>query len=293
MRVLQELFRYEQPASTGESLHLRGFELFVCAWVAHFVWQWSPEIARLGAVVLPLGVANWVDVTFMFNELAPRINAALITVGCLLGLSRFARPGYALAMLGFHLQYAARYSQGEISHGSNLIGTALFTMALGALLERDALRARRFSFGFSVLLTGIGYSSAALCKLVATGPLWVRGEHLVLWIHERSIDGFGKNGEIALNSLQELLLAQPLLATLTLTFGLLAEACGILMVRPKLRPYISGILMLMHVGIWMSMDILFEVNIWFLVVLGLPWGPWFERLSGRVQRGRMPAPQHT
>lgn len=283
MSILNELFHFERPATLGERIHLRFFEVFVCTWAIVFAWEWASYIPRLGDVILPLGLAQWIDVRFMFDELAARLNAALLTACCVTGfLGRF-RPAYALALLAFHLQYVARYSQGEISHGSNVIGTAIAGLAIGTLVERTSIQARRFAFGFDVLFTAIAYASAALCKLVATGPTWVSGSHLALWIHERSVDGFGYHGEIVLNGVQQLLLDYPWLATTALTFGLLAEAGALLGIRRSLRPVAFSMVIAMHVGIWFSMDLLFPLNVSMLAVLAFPWDRWLQSAYMRLR----------
>jgi hypothetical protein len=162
MRILRELFGFERTPTQGERIHLRFFELFVALWALRIAWVWAEDIQPLSDVVLPLGVARWIDISFMFGPIVPRLNAVLLSVLLGAGFLRVWRPAYALAIASFHLQYAARDVLGEISHGSNLVGTAIFGLALGALLFRDAVQERRFGFGFTVLFSAIGYTSAGL-----------------------------------------------------------------------------------------------------------------------------------
>jgi hypothetical protein len=278
MTLLHELFGFERRASAGERVHLRCFELCVLAWALYYVWKWAAEIPRMRDIVLPMGVANWLDVSFMFAVAPARANAVLCTILLLLGALRAWRPAYALGLLLMHLQYAARDVLGEISHGSNLVGTALVGMALGALLETDALQQRRFGFGFSVLFTGIGYLSAGICKLIATGPQWVSGQHLLLWIHERGVDALSKHGAVHFNWLQQMAMERRWIATLILVVGLSTELAAWLGWWRTARPVCFGALIGMHLGIWLSMDILFDTNMYLLVVLAFPWGLWLDRL---------------
>jgi hypothetical protein len=274
------LFRLGWETSRGERAHLRAFELLVAALTVWHVWRWSGTIAGLETVVQPLGLAHWVDVSFLFAPLAARANAAVVTLAVLAGALRMGRPAYAVALLGFHLQYVARYSLGKPSHGSSMIGLAVLGLALGSYVAEDALDARRFAFGFTVAFAAVGYASAAACKLIATGPGWVRGEHLALWITERSVDGYGKTGELVVNRLQQVLLDAPRLASATLCFGLISEALAVLAWSRRYRAAVFGALLLMHFGIWWSMDILFDTNIALLLVLGFPWDRWGNAALG-------------
>jgi hypothetical protein len=282
--IESNLFGFERVASPGERLHLRLFEALVVAWTLDLVWTWAWYIPRLREVVLPLGLARWLDVRFMFGAGVSYANAALVSAALVLGAWGRARPAYGIALLGFHLQYVARFSLGKVSHGSSLIGLAVLGLALGALISADGVGARRFAFGFTVALSAIGYTSAAICKLIATGPRWISAHHLQLWIEERAIDGLSKTGQVALNPIQRLLADTPWLASLTLAFGLCAEALAWLGFARRLRPWVFGALIAMHLGIWISMDILFDANVSVLLVLGLPWQRWLAHL--RSPRGK-------
>ncbi len=293
--VLREAFDFERPETRGQRVYVFAFEAFVACFAARFAWQWASYIPRLQSVVLPLGVASWLDPSFMFNAWAPRANAALLTLACGVGLLTRFRWAYLVALACFHLQYVSRYCLGEISHGSNLVGTAIVGLALGGVWFRDdRLSSRRFGLGFTVLLTGIGYSSAGLCKLVATGPLWVDGRHLTLWITERSIDGYGKFGVLQVNWLQQLLLDRPIFSWAILTFGLLAELLAFAGIWRRLRPWAFGAVIGMHFGIWLSMGILFDANLYLLLILAFPWDRAFDRVwsafsPAPVDPGRFPS----
>jgi hypothetical protein len=278
MRILHEIFGFEQAVTRGERLHLRFFELFIVLWALRFGWVWAEDIQPLSDVVVPLGVARFIDISFMFGPVMPRLNAILLTALLGAGFLRVWRPAYALALVSFHLQYAARDVLGEISHGTNLVGTAIAGLALGALLLRDAIQQRRFGFGFTVLFTAIGYTSAGFCKLIATGPRWVDGHHLMMWINERSVDAIGKWGEVSHNALQRLALDNWWAATLILGIGILTELSSILAIFRRFRPYVFGAVIGMHLGIWAVMDILFDVNVYLLVVIAFPWAQWLEKL---------------
>src|SRR5690349_1474551 len=113
MRILRELFGFEQPVTPGERLHLRIFELFVVLWTLHYGWVWAEDIQPLSDVVLPLGVARFIDISFMFGPVMPRLNALVLTALLGAGFLRVWRPAYLFALMSFHLQYAARDVLGE------------------------------------------------------------------------------------------------------------------------------------------------------------------------------------
>lgn len=278
-RWLHRLFDFERPETYGQRLFFRLFEAFVVFYVVRFSWEWGIYIQQIDSVLLPLGVAQYVDVSFMFDHGVSLLNAAAVTLLCataLLGRSRYA---YMAAMPLFHLQYVSRYCLGEISHGSNLIGMTLLVLGLGGVFFARPVLRRRFVLGATYFFLGLGYTSAALCKIVATGLHWPRGEHLWLWIAEREIDTLSKFGTFDLNWLQTLILDAPSIGTVVLTFGLLTELAGFLAWWPRWRPYVLLGLIGMHVGVHLSMNILFDVFIYELILLALPWPALFDRLA--------------
>ena len=226
-RLRKELFPFELPASDGELLFFRVFEALVCVWTLQHAWTWAPFIQRIKAVVLPLGIANYVDVSVLFAHGISYVFAGCLTLLLGLGFFRLTKFAYAGAILLFHVLYAARYSLGEISHGTNFLGYAVLALAIGTWAFRDSRSTlARFVFGFLFFFYGIGYTSAGVCKLIATGWTWPSGEHLALWVGERTVDVTSSTGSFKLNMLQQLALEHRWLGTLVLTFGLLAELVG-------------------------------------------------------------------
>ena len=289
MRLWRDLFGFERPASWGEAVHFRLFEALIGAWVLLYAWQWGLDIQKNGDVVLPLGLARWIDVSFMFEHGVSLINAGVMTVGFVLGFSRIGRWGYVLTLIAFHLQYVSRYCLGEISHGSNLVGMSVLGLAIGTVSFSDEVSRRRMALGLIVFFVGLGYSSAAVCKLVATGPLWVDGHHLWLWIHERTVDGISKWGSVEHNFVQQLALDSRMVATAILLVGLLSEAFAWLLWFRDTRVWIGMVLLGMHIGIWLSMDILFLANEQLLVALAVPWPSLIDRLRMRMTDRGSPA----
>ncbi len=276
--LLRNLFDFERADTSGERLFFRIFEVVVLYFILSFAWEWGVYILKISDVVLPLGIANHIDVSFMFDSPLPLLNAAAITALMAAGFFRLWRFGYMGAFLLMHLQYVARYSLGEISHGSNVMGMALLGLALGAIFFNERKGARRFTFGFLYFFLGLGYVLAAASKLIGTGPGWVDGRHLWMWIAERSVDTFSITGAITYNHLQTLVLEHLPLATLILTFGLLTEFFGFLMWFRRTRPWIMTLLIVMHLGVLLTMKINFPANTVLLILLAYPWGQWLGKM---------------
>jgi hypothetical protein len=232
--------------------------------------------------MLPLGLAQYIDVSFMFTHYVAIGNAVLMGVLCVVGFFRLWRPAYAVALLLFHFQYVARYCLGEISHGSNLVGMGILILGLAHLFFRDASRQRRFTFGSLYFFIGLGYTSAAGCKLIGTGITWPSGQHLLMWIMERKVDTISKFGAFDPNLLQEMVLQNYHWGTLILLFGLVAEGASFMMWFRRYRYYIVMLVVSMHFGIAVSMNIFFAASTYFLILLGLPWGRIFEWTYDRL-----------
>ena len=279
---LPNLFGFDRPLTPGESLHHRAFEAFVVYWVIHFAWTWGLYIDRISDVVLPLGIAEYIDISFMFNGPAALVNAGLMTVTVLLGFFGIWKYGYLASLLFMHLQYVTRFCLGEISHGSNIAGICLLGLALGALAFDTRTRSMRFAMGFGFFTLGLGYTSAAICKLIGTGPHWVDGSHLWMWIAERTVDTFSMTGNVEFNAIQELALTYHPVATAILVFGLVTELFGFLTWYPRTRLYIAALLFAMHIGILLSMNINFPANNVAILVLGFPWDRWANTAIRRI-----------
>lgn len=262
----------------GTKIQLRAFELFTIIFALKYAWEWAFYVPRLSDVVLPLGLANYINVEIFFGDLAT-VNAILITLFTFIPFfTKKARWLYAPAFLLFHLQYVVRFSQGEIPHSANLIGFSLMGLALGDIFFKDIKKSLPFAFGFTIFFIGLSYFSAGVSKLVATGVTWPDGHHLWLWIGEKGIDILSKYGEFELNWLQQMALDSWLIATLILTFGILTELFGILIWFKKLRPYITIMLLAMHIGIDLAMNIFFLTFSIQLFIMGFPWNRMINRL---------------
>ena len=268
--LARNLFDFDAPISESQRWYVRLVEVFVVFYSVWFVWVWAAYIPEISSFVLPLGVAEHVDMSFMFRPGMASINAGLITVLGVMGFARVWRGSYMAALLLFHIQYVSRYSLGEISHGSNFIGMSLLAFALAAIFFSDRDHYNRFAMGAIFFFFGLGYTSAAVCKLVGTGLDWSQGEHLLLWIGERQVDTISRLGIFEPNIVQDLIFADARWGTLVLTFGLVTEAFGWLLWFKKTRYFVLWAIIGLHFGIALSMNIFFETYTYQLLLLSLP-----------------------
>lgn len=278
-KLSYQLFDPDREQTPGEVVFFKLFELFVLFYVIKFAWEWGIYTQfRNVEVVLPLGLANYIDVSIFFDYHLALINAGFIT---LLSIASYFRLGfkwqYMVIMILLHIQYVARFSQGEIPHSQNLIGMAVFCFAIGALFFPDKKQMPRFVMGAIIFFIGLGYTSAFFAKLIGTGIDWFDGRHLWLWIGEKSIDILSREGFYNPNFLQELALKSTAMASLILLIGWMTELIGFTIWWKKLRPYTTLLLIGMHFGITMTMNIRFDAFVMQLILVGFPWYLLFDR----------------
>ena len=273
----RELFDYEREETTGEVVFFKLFELFVAYCTIQYAWAWGFYIQRLSDVVLELGIAIYIDPYLFFDNGLSLVVAAIITLGVILGFFRVSRYGYVVAMLLLHLQFAIRFTQGEIPHSSNVIGMTLMGLAIGVFMFSDAKHRRRFTMGFTYFFVGLGYFMAAICKLIGTGIFWSSGKHLWIWIHEKAIDAFAYTGILDYNILQEISLSSAFFATTILTIGLLSEFFAWAMWWRKFRTITILAVLGLHMGIYLVMNIMFWQTFFELILLAFPWAIWIDK----------------
>lgn len=272
MKVLfDNLFPFNLEESDGERIFFRLLELFVIVFAIRFAWVWGAYIPQIREVVLPLGIAEYIDISFMFEGSRGPWNAVILTAASIAGFMRLI-PGvaYSIAIISFHFQYVARYSLGEISHGSNLIGMSVMALAVACIFFRDPTARRRVALGLIYFFVGLGYTTAAFSKLIGTGLHWPDGRHLWMWIAERTIDSTSMYGFFELNFLQEMIVAYAVVGTLVLAFGLVVEFFGFLAWFRRTRYFILPALAGMHLGVLATMNIPFHEFTLQLIILGLP-----------------------
>jgi hypothetical protein len=291
--IEEQLFDFERAETTGDRVHFKVLELFLLGYAVSFAWQWGFQIQSIAAVAVPHGIARDIDISFLVGHPTALINAALISACALGGLwPRAARLTLPLLVVLMHFQYAARYSLGKVTHGTHYVGLGLAMLALAPWIMPSPLLRRRFVVGGTLFFMGLGYVFAAISKLVAKGAAWPNGNHLWLWIEERSLDQLANLGHRQLNAAQELCLSSWIVATLCLAGGLLAELSGFLLWFRRMRVPVTLALLGLHLGVFATMDIVFDAFMYQLVLLGLPWPRWIDRALDRSpmarKRGALP-----
>jgi len=283
-----ECFDFDRPTTFGELLHFKLIELFVGYHLIVWAWQWRARMQHFVSVLVPLDIARYIDMRFMFSGGA-LVTALIITGSVLLAFFRIApKWTWLSALLAMHVHHAARFCLGQLDHGSNFVGMTLLAFVLAGFFSADPKARRRFALGAMFFFLGWAYVSAGVCKLVAGGSHWVDGSHLVMWIHERTVDVYSNFGSPDWNFVQRAIVEQPWLGSLALSFGLLAELSGFLLWFPRTRPWIALGCFAMHLGIWICMRILFDMYMAQLILVGLPWDRWIDATMARFRRGTAP-----
>ncbi len=276
MKWLTDLFDLESPETPGEVLFFRIFELFILGSLLWQAWQWASFLSNFEAPLPPTGLGLYADLSWLAST--GRWSVALLAVLFVLGIVRRWRPAYLIALVLLHLLYAARFSLGKTPHDTHLLGLTLLGFAVSALIFRDAYAYRRAALGFTYFFVGLSYTLAGISKLVATGPAWMNGLHLKLWIYEKMTEHLALNGTWSTNMLQQGLLEHPAWATWLLGGTLLTELCAfVLWRRPFRRPLLIA-LVAMHVGIYAVLQISFHFAAAELLLLVLPLDLWLNRL---------------
>jgi len=272
-RLKNELFDPGRDVTAGEMLHFKLFELFIVVYVILYSWSWGLYTQRFNEeVVLPLGLANYIDISLFFEHYLAIIIAAVISVMVLAAFFRIGnRWFYLIVLMLFHLQYVIRYSQGEIPHSQNLVGLGVLILAVGSVFYPAGKFFPRFVFGGVIFFIGLGYTSAFFSKLIGTGFHWFYGEHLWLWISEKSIDILSRDGLYEVNFLQQIALDHVWAASVILLIGWFTELIGFTLWFKKWRPYTTTLLIGMHFGITLTMNIRFDAFVMQLIIVGYPW----------------------
>ena len=275
----ENLFGKDDEFHVGHTYFFKLFELFVIWQTIKHAFEWGYYTLKIQDVVLTLGIANYVDISFMHGNQLPIINAILITVLITLAFFRIGnRWAYLVAAILLHFQYVARFSIGEIPHSANLVGWSLLALGVAFTYSGDAKERMRLTLGLVFFFLGLGYTTAFISKLIGTGLNWADGRHLWLWMAEKGTDIFSREGDFSYNILQQFALNYTFAATIILLFGWITELFGFLFWFKKTRPYIAIFLIGLHAGITMSMNIRFDAFVIELIMLGFPWAILLKKL---------------
>lgn len=267
------LFEPEREVTPGELLFFKFFELFVVIYTLFFSWKWAKYTQfKNTEVVMPLGLANYIDVALFFGHHVTFYFAGAISIFIICAYFRLGSKWfYMIAFFLFQLLHFTRFSQGEIPHSHNFIGMSVLCLAIGSLLFSDKKTMLRFVMGALFFFMGFAYTSAFFSKLIGTGFHWADGRHLWLWISEKSVDILSREGEYGINFIQNAALQNTAFASFLLLFGWMTEFFGFAMWWSKSRPYIVTLLIGLHIGILLSMNIRFDAFLLQFIIVGYPW----------------------
>ncbi len=113
-----QLFQTSKQRTWGELWHFKLLEIFIVGYTIKYAWEWAFYIPRNSEIVLPLGIANYIDISFMFDEIWAIGNAVLISLLCVFAFFRMRfKWQYLLALVLLHVQFAVRFSQDPPQHG--------------------------------------------------------------------------------------------------------------------------------------------------------------------------------
>lgn len=285
LRLVRRLFDFQSPTRPGEQSYFRVIEYVVVIYALWAIFTWVDEARMWTQVVSATGVAQWITIDWMLRSAWALVAIGVTAVICLLlGLFRVLRQGYLTGFACVHLLFVARFSQGKVSHGDSLFGFLLLFLGLAYVLYTDDFARRRFFWGLAHFYLGFIYILSAFSKLIATGPSWVSGEHLWMWILERRVDIYSQTGMLVEDDLKSLLLENRLLATGFLSSGLFLEMCGFLLWLNRTRPVMTLVFVSFHFGVWLTLDIAFLRHALLLCLLGLPLEGALDRVLHRLRR---------
>ncbi len=291
---IRELFDPSEPESEGQRVQGLVFELVVAARAVYDAWGWTRIIPGQTEILKPTGIGRYIDVSFMLGSpIVSQLNAIFCALMLLLGLTRRFRGAYALALFSFALQYSARFGLGKAQHSTSMMGMALLALAVSHLAYERADLRRKAAIGLTVALFSVGYLFAAGSKLWTTGPGWVKGSHLRLWLHGQQLDTLSASGLHQPNWMQALALSNVRVATAFLTFGLLTELAALVMWWRPARRWVMLALACMHIGISFVMNIHFVPSVLILLALGLPLAELVDRLRAGTRAPAAPGSAKT
>lgn len=279
-QVITNLFGTGTKLTSGQKIYFKIFEAYVVFNSIDLAWSWAYYTLKIQDVVLPLGIATHIDISFMHGNELPLFFAGTLSFLSVLAFFRLGPKWlYLISFLILHLLFCARYSLGEIPHSANFIGLSLLALGVGTLFYDENRHRAGITMGLVYFFVGFGYTTASICKLIATGFHWTDGRHLWLWMSEKSVDHLSKYGAAEYNFLQELAFVSVPVATIILIIGMTTEFLGFLMWFKKMRPLITLAIIGMHIGIFLTMNIWFGKFMSELILIGFPWALWLDKLD--------------
>lgn len=243
----------------------------------------------------PIGIARIIDLTFLANptvQLILNICFGLALICYVFGKFRILSTGYLLMhSIGLVSLF---YSQGSVGHGYNIVSLVILAQFIAYVVHRlgepiskpgHKLNVDDVAMYFSQQMIAAVYVIAGVTKLIRSGfvygiiPGWVRDLQYVsvqiVKSHDQSYYAYLDPSILERgNWIAGVLLANEFLTRLCFGVGLCLELFAFLMlINRRWSVLMGGLLIVLHVGIAVIMNLHFRENIYVLIIftLHIPW----------------------
>ena len=253
-------------------INFKLFEFFIVCNAVYLSWYWGLDMRNWSGIITPHGIAHYVDITFLYVNIFPLINASAITVFSILAFLRIKSKWlYAAVFILLLLHFSAIFSGTKLRHDTHFIGVGILSFSLVTFFFKTHKDKYRFIFGFNIFFMGLGYFLSSMSKLIGTGLHWVDGRNLHIWILRKGTEILTDTGLLDFLPMQLLVLDHIALGTLFLVIGLTVEFLAPFFWFRKTRPISTLAILGMHFGIFITLNISFHMNMIQLIIIGLPW----------------------
>ena len=184
---------------------------------------------------------------------------------------RTLRAGLLLCVL-FLAADAAGNDPPGLEHAHLIPIAALFAYMLTAILKGTTPAAEEACWQSCRAVIGASYTLAGIAKLSQSGMGWINDYYLRLLALNEAAWSVG-----FLRAIRLWIADSPRLCLSASVYALIVELGGLALLSKRWRPYYTGALLLLHLEIFMGMNILWPDQLLLLMSLGLPW----ERIAGK------------
>lgn len=259
----------------------RALEIVTTLLAVRAAMSWTIDLGTIHSVTTPTGIGTLVDLSPLYGTVVPWSIFAGIVVSLLVGVTGWSRHAYFVAVALLHLQFCLRFVHGKVPHTEHLLGLVLLGFGVAHVVTRDPVRFRRLSLEYATGALVALYFLAAVTKLAVTGPSWVDGANLALWISRKHLDVFSASGIEPHGYLADLALRSRLVGTSILSAGLLIELASPLAFVERFRRRMLLLFMGLHVGISLTLHIHFVNCLAILLTMAFAWE--VHRYASRIR----------
>lgn len=241
----------------------------------------------------PVGIARWVDLTFLGHDASRGVMLGLACVCCAAYAAGFAlRLVLPLLTSAQVALYTFQNSQGFTDHGVQLVSMVLLFQTIVVWWKRgetaDKLRAWLWFYSRGIIL--FSYVASALTKFINTRGLWIwRSKHLCIEAVKTRRYSYYKDLDPALLGdppAAMWLLQHPAAAQVVFGIGFFIEALAFLGLRDRRWSALAGLTIIaMHQGIIWIMDLAFVNHQWLCLIFLVNPAGWLLILLRKGQTG--------